>query len=147
MSVVGHVHAPNGVVHQFTTDGHLISDGLLTIMHNSRADMEILVDGIIQVQSQECLALHAEGGLILQRNTDVGTSVNNALVGDGHSTHGVVNLVVSVLGQRHTASSHNNRTTGDIGGIKFDDTTRTGLVLARQHKLVLIAELLSHCKR
>ena len=109
--------------------------------------MEILVERIVEVESQQCLALHAEGGLVLERDADVGTGVDDALVGNGDRTHGIVDRIVAVLGQRDTAGGDYNRTTGDVGGIEFDDATRTGLVFTGKDELVLVAELLRNDER
>ena len=66
LGVVRHIHTPNRIVDQLTTDSHLVSDGFLTIVHDGTANVEILVKGVIQVQSQQCLALHVKGVLVLK---------------------------------------------------------------------------------
>ena len=142
MAVEGHVNAPNRVIDQLTTDSQFITDGFLAVVHHRTTDVEILVKGVVQIQSQQRLALHIECRLILKRYTDVGTGIDNALVGDSDCTHGIVHGVVTVLGQGHTSSGHDNRTTCHIGGVKSDDTTRTRLILTSKYKLVFITELL-----
>ena len=52
LGIVRHVHTPYRIVYQLTTDRHLITDGLLAIMHDGTADVEVLVEGIVQIQTQ-----------------------------------------------------------------------------------------------
>ena len=52
LGVIRYIHTPDGVIYQLITDGHLITDSLLAIMHDRSPDMEILIEGIIQIQSQ-----------------------------------------------------------------------------------------------
>ena len=147
LGVERHVHTPNRVVHQLATDRYLITNGFFAVVHHSGTNVEILVDGIIQVQTQQSLALHAEGGLVFQRHADVGARIDDTLVSDGHRTHGVIHRIVAVLGQGHTSGGYHNRSACHVGGIELDDATRTGLVLTRKDKLVFVTELLSHGER
>ena len=108
LGVIGHIRAPYRIVDKFATDGDFVTDRFLAIVHDRGTDVEVLVECVIQIQAQQCFALHAEGGLVLERYTDVGTGIDDTLVGDGHGTHRVVHGVVAVLGKRHTTGSHNN---------------------------------------
>ena len=88
--------------------------------------------------------MHTEGGLVLKRHTDVGTGINDALVGNGDGSHGIIHGIVAVLGQRLACSRHDNRPACHICSIEPDHATRAGLILTDKDKLVLIAELLCH---
>ena len=49
LGIIVHVHTPDGVVDQLFTDGHLLGDILLTIVHDGTTDVEVLVELIVQV--------------------------------------------------------------------------------------------------
>ncbi len=52
LTIIGHIHAPDGVIDQFLTNTQLVTDGFFTIVHHRCTDVEILVESIIKVQSQ-----------------------------------------------------------------------------------------------
>ena len=56
--------------------------------------------------------------------TEDGSDLNNALIGDRHCTHCVIDSIVTVLGQYHTTGGYNNRSTCHIGRIEPDHTAR-----------------------
>ena len=109
--------------------------------------MEIFIERIVQVQTQQCLALHAEGRLVFKRHTNVGSCINQALVGDGHRSHVVIHSIVAVLSQWHTACGHNHRPARHIHRIQLNGIARRRLILTLKHKLVLVLILASHGQR
>ena len=74
-------------------------------MHQCGTDIKILVEGIIHIKSDECLALCAIHRLIFERHRDVCTRVDDALVGDSHRTHIIVDGIVGVFGECHPSGS------------------------------------------
>ena len=111
-------------------------------MHQCAAYVEVVVEGIVQVQAQQSLALLAEGGLVFERHADVGAGINDALVGDSHRSHCVVNSIVTVLGKYHSTGTHHHRAARHVGSIKADGVLVGSLILTLQHKLVLVLHLL-----
>ena len=93
-------------------------------MHNGTTYMEILVEGIVKVKSHKGLALHAEGGLVLERDADVGARIDDTLVSDGHRTHVVVDSIVAILGEGDAPRSNHNRPTRHIHRVEFDGIAR-----------------------
>ncbi len=147
VGVIRHVGAPNGVVHQLVANGHLLGEGLLAIVHECGAPVEVFVEGVVEVKAQQGLALSAECGLVFERHADAGAGVDDALVGDGDRTHAVVHGVVAVFGKGDAAGGDHHRAARHIHGVEPDHVARRGLILALEHKLVFILILPRHGER
>ena len=140
--VVRQVHPPQGVVEHLVAHAHLLGKRFFREVHDGGSYIEILGEGVVEVETQHGLALHVEHRLVLERDADGGTRLDNALVQDGNDTHGVVDNVVGVLDQRHTAGRDHHRTAGHVHGVQTDFGARRGLVLTGHDKLVLLGDLL-----
>ena len=61
-----HVQTPDGVLQRFLTHAHLRDEGLLREVHQRTADLEVLREVVLPVDTQHRLALHAVVGIRLQ---------------------------------------------------------------------------------
>ncbi len=113
-------------------------------MQNRTSEREVFVELILRVESEEGLSLEREQRLILQSDTDIGTRINDALVGDGDDTHGIIHCIVTVLGE-HNATGHNHhRPSRNIHGVEPDCGSAGCLIFSAERELVLVGELACH---
>ena len=116
-------------------------------MHQRAADVEVLVEGIVQIEAEQRLALHREGALVLEGDAHRGAGVDDTLVGDGHLAHIVIDGVVAILGEGHAAGGYHNRASRHVHRVEFDGVAAAGLILALKHKLVLVLMLAGNGER
>ena len=116
-------------------------------MHYGGTHVEVLIELVVKVESEQCFALGAVGGLVLEGDADVGTGIDDALVDYGHHAHIVVHRIVGVFGQRHAAGCHHHRSARHIHGIQAYLRTARSLIFALEHKFILILKLLRHGER
>ena len=109
------VQTPQRVLQGFRTHSDLRRQRLFAQVLQGTANLEILGEVVLPVDTQHTLALHAVVVVGLQRDIDIGTCIDDALVEDSHLTCGVVDGIVAALRQRHTTSRHNDRTLWHIG--------------------------------
>ena len=143
-AVIGKIETHHGVVDGLVADVYFLQQRFFRKMQQCTADIEVLVDLILQVESKKRLALHGEHRLVLKRDTDVLTRVDDALVGDSDDTHGIVNGIVGVLGQTHAASHNHNRTAGNVQCIEPYLRARRRHILAFEDEFVFVGELSGH---
>ena len=116
-------------------------------MHYSGTYVEIFIEFVIQIESEQGLALGAVGGLIFKGYADVGACIDYALVDDGHHSHIVIHRIIGIFGQRHTAGGYHHRSARHIHSIQAYLRTARSLIFALEHKLILILKLLRHGER
>jgi hypothetical protein len=111
------------------------------------SDVEIFIELVLQVEAEQCLALHREERLVFERHRDILTRVYDALVGDGHDTHRIIYRIVGVLCQPDAAGRDHYRAAGHIHRVKTYLRPRRCLILAVHHKFVLVGKLAGNYKR
>ena len=100
---VAEVEAPHGVVDGLVAYVDFLGHAALAEMHHRRPQREVLVEAVLRVEAEQGLALHGEHGLVLERDADGGAGLDDALVGDGDDAHVVVDGVVGILRELHSA--------------------------------------------
>ena len=136
-----HIQAPQRVVQRFLSQRHLRGKGLFGEVHQRTADLEVLRELIFPVDTHHRLTLHAVVGVRLQRHVHVRTSIDDALVEDGHLTRRVIHAIVSALRQRHTTCRHHHRSWRHVIGVEGDHTPRRTLILTCHDVLILLRNL------
>ena len=106
--------------------------------------MEVLGEVVGPVHAEHGLALHVEHGVALHRHVHRGAGIEDALVDDGHRTHGVVDGVVAVLGERDATGGDLHRAARHVVGAQLDDIAARAGMLAREEELVLLGYLLGN---
>ena len=135
------MQSPQGVLQRLGAHGNLRCQGLLTQMLQGTANLEILGEVVLPIEAEHALALHAVVVVGLQRDVDAGTSIDDALIEDGHLTSRVVDGIVAALGQPYATSGNDHRALRHIGGTKRDNVSRRTLELTHQQELVLVSHL------
>ena len=110
------IDTPDCVRERLHTGVHLGRQRPLAEVHDRTADNQIFVELVLQVRSEEALALHGERALVLQFDIHVRTGLQNGGVEDGHCSHGVVHGIIDVLDEGRTSGSHRNRTSRHVHG-------------------------------
>ena len=113
-------------------------------MQYGGADVEIFVELVLQVESEQCLALGGEKALVLECHADVLARVDNALVGDCDYAHGVVNGVVGVFRKPYASGHYHHGAAWNIHGVEPYLRACRSLVFAREHEFVLVGVLACH---
>ena len=103
--------------------------------------LEILREVVLPVETHHRLALHAVFRVRLQRHVNTGTSIDDALIQNGHLTGRIVDTIVRTLLQLHTTCRDLHRTLRHIVGTQRDDIGRRTLELAHQQVFVLVRHL------
>ena len=85
-------------------------------MLQGTANLEILGEVVFPIEAKHALALQTVVVIGLQRDIDTGTSVDDALIEDGHLASGIVDGIVAALSERDTTSRHNHRTLRHVRG-------------------------------
>ena len=147
LRVVVDVEAKHRVVDGLVADVHLFGERLLGEVEHGGADGEILVEGILHIEAQECLALGGEERLVLKCHGYALTRVDDALVGDGDDTHRIIDGIVGVLGQAHAAGHHHYRAAGHVHGVEAYLRAGGCLIGAGEDKLVLVGKLAGDYQR
>ena len=135
------VQTPQGVLQRLGAHGNLGGERLLGEMLQRTANLEVLGEVVLPVDTEHSLALHAVVVVRLQRHTDVGTGIDDALVEDGHLTGRVVDGIVAAFRQQHAAGRHAYGTLRYIVSTQRDDVGRSALVLTYQTEAVLVRHL------
>ena len=78
------VQTPQGVFQRLGTHRHLRGQCLLAQMLKRTAYLEVFREVVFPVESKHTLALHAILSVTLQRHINLGSSIKNALIEDGH---------------------------------------------------------------
>ena len=144
LALPGHIEAPKGVLQGFVSHRHLTGEGLLAQVHEGTTKLEVLGEVVDPVHAEHRLALHVEDGVALHRHVNRGAGIEDALVDDGHRTHGVVDGVVAVLGERDAAGGDLHRAARHVVGTELDDIAARAGMLAREDELVLLGNLLGY---
>ena len=84
-------------------------------------NLEVLGKVVFPVEAEHAFSLHAVVGIALQRDADVGTSIDDTLVKDGHLTRRIVDRIVGAFGQNDTTGSHHHRALRHIVGSQRND--------------------------
>ena len=137
-----HIKAPQGVLEGLVAHRHLAREGLLVEVHERTAQLEVLGEVVGPVHAEHGLALHVEYGVTLHGHVHRGACIEDALVDDGHRTHGVVHGVVAVLGERDAAGGDLHRAARHVVGTQLDDIAARAGMLTREEELVLLGNLL-----
>ena len=131
------VEAHEGVVDGLRTHRHLRCEALLREVLQRTAQLEVLREVILPVQTQHRLALHAVVGLALKRHVDVRARIDEALIEDGNLSRAIVNGVVGAFGELCAACRYYHAALRHIVGSEGDDVGRRALELS--HKLEAVA--------
>ena len=142
--VVVEIDAPHGVVDDFVADVHLLGQRFLAIVEHGTSHGQVFIEFVAQVEAEQCLALHGEHRLVFERHVDALTGIDDALVGDGDDAHGIIDGVVAVFGQHHSAGGHHNRSAGHVHCIESDLRTCRCLIFADEHEFVFVGKLTGH---
>lgn len=137
-----HIEAPESVLQGFVTHRHLAREGLLVEVHERTAQLEVLGEVVGPVHAEHRLALHVEYGVALHGHVHRGACIEDALIDDGHRTHGVVDGVVAVLGERDTACGDLHRAARHVVGTELDDIAARAGMLAREEEPCIEEELI-----
>ena len=135
------VQSPQRILEGFGTHGDLGRQRLFGEVLQGTANLEVLGEVVLPVEAEHALALQAIVVVGLQRDIDVGTRIDDALVEDGDFASGVVDGIVAALRKTYATSRHNDRTLRHIGGTQRDDVSRRALELTHQQELVLVSHL------
>ena len=115
-------------------------------MKYSRADIEIFIKLILQVESEEGFSLCREHALVLERDADVLSRIDNALIGDCDYAHCIVDGIVGIFGELYASGHDNDRAAGHIHGVESDLRTCRSLIFARKNEFVLVGILTRYDK-
>ena len=137
-----HIKVPQGVLQGLVAHRHLAREGLLVEVHERTAQLEVLGEVVGPVHAEHGLALHIKYGVALHRHVHRSARIEDALVDDGHRTHGVVHGVVAVLGERDATGGDLHRAARHIVGTQLDDIAARAGMLAPEEELVLLGYLL-----
>ena len=85
---------------------HLTGKRFFVKMHERTSQLQVTAEIIHPVYSGHCLALHAVIRVALQLDVYVRACVNDTLVYYSDRTHGIVNSIVAVFKQCHSAGCH-----------------------------------------
>ena len=113
-------------------------------MHDRTADDEVFVELVLEVGTEEGLALHGESGLVLQLDIDVRAGLKDGGVDDRHRSHGVVYGVVHVLDEGGTAGSDSDGTARHVHRAEAYLTAVRTFVFTGEAEFILLADLLRH---
>ena len=139
-----HVDAPEGVVERLVAHRHLGEQRLLAQVQEGTAQLEVLREVVLPVETEHGLSRHAIVGVALQRHVDRRSGIDDALVEDGHLASIVIHRVVRAFAQRNTTCRHHHGTLRHIDRSERDDIGRGALELSHQEILVLLGYLLRH---
>ena len=142
--VIAEVQAPDGVVDGLGAYRHFLGDGTLGEVHHGGSDVEIFIELVVEVETEERFALSAEHRLVFHRHIDACSGIDDALVEDSYDTHVVIHRVVAVFGEGYTSGSYHHRASRHIHGVEPDLRAARSLIFAREHIFVLVLHLSSH---
>ena len=135
------VNTPDGIARRLLAEVVLLSERFLVEVHHGGTQVEVGLELIVEVQTQHALGHHRER-VVLARHAYRGAAAQDALVDDTHRTHGVVDGVVDILYERHTAGCHSHASRGHAITQRYLATHLRGEV-AFEVELVLVGILLS----
>ena len=142
LGLISEIHTPNQVVDRLIAIIDLIGDRTLAQIQQRGTHREILGENIIQIHTE-----HALVGLIgivyLRRDLNRRSGSQDALVDDRHHTHVVVDGVVDIFRQLHTAGCHLHRF-GRTAAREVEFGTIRRTVTTLNVVLVLVGDLLRH---
>ena len=139
-----HVESPQGVGDRLVTHVDLGRERLLAEVHDCAAELEVLGEVVGEVEPHHRLALHRERRVVLAIDTDGSASIKYALVQDCHYAHRVIDSVVNILSQRHTARRHHDRPLRDIHRTETYLCARRRLVFTPEYKFIFLRSLLGY---
>ena len=106
------------------------------------AQLEVLREIILPVDTHHRLPFLCKIALTLEAYVDIGASIYNALVEDGHLTSRIIHAIVGTLYKLHASGCYLHRTLRHIESTKRDDICRCSTELSLQHVLVFLGYLL-----
>ncbi len=115
-------------------------------MHHRGTEIEVVAEPVIEVESEQCLALGAEQRLIFKRDAYALPRIDYALIDYRHDTHRIVDRVIAVFNKTHTSGHHHNRPTRHIHGVKPYLCAVGGLIFTGKDEFVLIGKLACYDK-
>ena len=89
-----HVESPQGIIQRFATHRHLRRQRLFGEMLECTTQLEILGEIVLPVDTYHRLAGLSIVGITLERDIDLRTCVNDALIEDGHLARTVVYSII-----------------------------------------------------
>ena len=140
--MVAEVGAIDGVGDGFLAVVDLLGVRLLAEIEDGTTGTEVLRELMFDACAQEGLLDGTEARVRLQGDVDGCARVEDAFVEDGHTTQGVVDGVVDVLNELHTACGDRHRARCHIHGVEADLTARLRRVEAFQAEFVFLGVLL-----
>ncbi len=145
--IVAEVETEHGIVDGFVADVDFLCEGFFGEMQQCGTEVQLLVELVLKVKSEQSLTLGGEHGLVLKSYAYALAGVDYALVGYGYYAHGIVDGVVGIFCKGHTSGSDNHRTSGHIHGIQPDLRAGRCLIFACEHKFVFVGKLSCHYER
>ena len=92
-----YMQSPKCVLQRLVAHAYLCCEWLFTKVHQGTTHSEVLVDGIVHVQAEHRLSLHAISVVALYGSADIGACIDETLVDDGYAAHIVIDRIVSIL--------------------------------------------------
>ena len=136
------VNAPDSVCQRLTARVHLRGQRTLAQVHDRSAYHQVFGEVILRVQTEQTLALHGEGRLVLQFYIHLGTAVDDTLVEDRHCAHRIIDGIIHVLHQFGTTGGYGYATAGYVHRVQPYLVTARALEFADEFELVLLRHLL-----
>ncbi len=140
--LVAQVEAVYAVAGRLLTEVVLLGQRLLMQVHEGGTHIKVGFYLVVDMGTRHGLGHHAER-IILAADTDWGATAQDAFVHNAYRSHGVVDGVVHIFYQGHTACSDGHRPRRDTVAQRYFSTHRGG-VIALYIELVLVGILL--CK-
>ena len=115
---------------------------LLAQIEDGAAQAEVAVELMLDAGAEEGLLDGTEARVRFQSNVDGCSRIEDAFVQDGYAAKGVVDGIVNILNQLHTARRDGHRALGHIHGVQADFASRLRRVETLQAELVFLRKLL-----
>ena len=139
---IGEIHTPNQVVDGLVTIVDLVGDRTLPKVQQGSPDSEVRRKDIIQTHSEHPL-VHLVVVVRFRRDGDGRSGSQDALVGNSHHTHVIVDRIVHIFRQSNTAGGHFDRfRSSSAGEMEFRTVRRT--IASLNVVFVLVGNLLRH---
>ena len=92
------IYSPKSIFKRFFSHIHLTGKRLLVQIHQRTAKDQLLGKVILQIHTEHCLALHSIIFIAFKAGTDTGTRINDTLINDSNTPHGIIHRVIYIFG-------------------------------------------------
>ncbi len=138
------VEPPDGVVERLRTHCHFGGECLFGQVLQGARHLEVFREVVLPVHSEHGFPFLRVVTLAFKRHVDRRSSIDDALVEDGHLARAVVYGVVGSFRQGDASGRYDHRSLWHVVGAEGYDIGRRALVLSLQEKLVFLGNLLCH---